>query len=316
MTRTDLSHAIKVLAYEVGFDKVGFAEARPTGEASHLQSWLAQGFHGTMEWMARNTDLRLDPTRLFPGAKSVVALAMNYQTSYQHSPDSDHGCISRYAWGDDYHDVLKQRMQQMLTHIRKLDPEIEGRCCVDTAPLQDKFWAVQAGLGWLGKHSNVISRDLGSWIFLGEIILNVELDYDTPQPDYCGSCRRCIDICPTAAIVQPYVVDATKCISYWTIEHRGEIDPAIGELTGNRIFGCDDCQDVCPWNIKFSRPTQKPEFQPRAGLVRPNLSELDDLTEEAFRRNFRKSPIKRSKYAGFRRNVTVALKNHAKSIKK
>lgn len=312
MTSAELTRRIKTEALELGFDKVGVAAARPTGQDERLHLWLEHGYHGTMQWMNRNIDKRLDPTKLVSGAKSIVAVAMNYYTPHEHANTPDTGKISRYAWGDDYHDVLKARLRQLLETIQSWQAGVEGRCFVDTAPIMDKYWAVQAGLGWLGKHTNVITRDMGSWVFLGEIVLNVELEYDTPMTDFCGTCKRCIDACPTDAIVEPYVLEATRCISYWTIEHRGDIDPVITAQMDNWIFGCDICQDVCPWNIKFAVETQLEAFQPRPGLVRPTLADLADLTEDAFRTIFRKSMVKRPKFAGFKRNIQAVWNNSAK----
>ncbi len=307
-----LTTKIKELALASGFDLVGVAAAEPTHQDAYLQRWLDNGYHGSMAWMGNHFDKRVDPTKLVSGAKSVVAVAMNYYTPHQHSPDPDSGRISRYAWGDDYHDILKKQLKQMLSAIKSWDEAIDGRAFVDTAPILDKFWAVRAGLGWVGKHSNVITRTHGSWVFLGELVLNIELDYDLPMTDFCGSCRRCIDACPTNAIVEPYVVDATRCISYWTIEHKGDIDPDIAARLGDRIFGCDDCQDVCPWNIRFAKVTDNPGFEPRPGAVRPGLAELADLTKSIFRERFRKSPIKRTKRDGLLRNVAVAHSNARK----
>ncbi len=309
MSRKELTQKIKELALEIGFDKVGIAPAKPTGEDEHLHLWLQKGYHGAMEWMTRNIEKRLDPTVLLPGAKSVIALAMNYFSGHTNSTDPGIGRISRYAWGDDYHDLLKKRMNAMLAEIKSWNSNVSGRCFVDTAPIMDKYWAVQAGIGWLGKHGVVITRDLGSWVFLGEIVLNIALEYDTALENKCGSCRRCLDVCPTGAIIEPYQVDATRCISYWTIEHQSRINPEIGAQMGNHIFGCDDCQDVCPWNIKFAKITGKSEFQPRKGNLRPTLNSLAKLTEDQFRVRYRKSPVKRSKFSGFQRNIALAKKN-------
>lgn len=309
MNPSEFAQKVKNLILGAGFDKVGIAPAGATGEDEHLGTWLENGCHASMNWMARNVEKRLDPTLLVPGAKSILAVAMNYFTPDRPDDHEPVGRISRYAWGDDYHRVLKSRLKEVLQTIRSWDNRIEGRCFVDTAPIMDKFWAVKAGLGWIGKHSNVITREFGSWVFLGEIVLNVELPPDLPQRELCGTCRRCIDACPTGAIIAPYVVDARKCIAYWTIEHRGEIDRDIAVKMGNRIFGCDACQDVCPWNQKFSRISDKTEFSLRPGFDRRPLRDLSDLTEYQYYQLVKNSPLKRPGRAGFMRNVMIARRN-------
>src|SRR5712692_1902173 len=219
-----LTQEIKSKALELGFCNVGIARAeRLEKEGGLLIEWLARGYHGTMEWMVRNLDKRVDPQHVLPGAKSVIAVAMNYYTDVQHSDDEKSGKVSRYAWGDDYHDVLKERLEKLLDFIKSKDGDVEGKVYVDTGPVLDKVWAQRAGIGWEGKHTNLITREYGSWVFLGEIIINRELDYDPPATDHCGSCTLCIEACPTDAIVEPYVLDSNLCISYLTIEHRGEI---------------------------------------------------------------------------------------------
>lgn len=305
-----LTNQIKSKALELGFCKVGITRAeRLTEEAIHLDEWLNRGFHGTMGWMAKNVEKRVDPRVVLPGAKSVISVAMNYYTPFQHSSDKKTGKISRYAWGDDYHEILQTRLEQLLQFIKSIAPEADGRYYVDTGPVMDKVWAQHAGIGWEGKHTNVITQEFGSWVFLGEIILSLELEFDFPATDHCGDCTLCIEACPTDAIVEEYVVDSTKCISYVTIEHRGEVAGELGEKFDNWIYGCDICQDVCPWNHKFSQPTDMNEFEPREFNKAPLLSEIVEMTQEEFSKKFKASPIKRTKVSGLRRNAEVILKN-------
>lgn len=308
MNKKNLTTWIKSKALEIGFDNTGIAKAEPVRAASSLEQWFKSGYQGSMHWMENHFDKRSDPRELFPGAKSVISVALNYNTPHTISDNPEIGKISRYAWGDDYHDVIKKKLYQLLSEIQSVCPEAKGKCCVDTSPVMDKYWAVQAGIGWQGKHSNVITRDLGSWVFLGEIILNIDLEYDKPIEDFCGTCNRCVAACPTQAITQPYVVDSTKCISYLTIEYRGDSFPkqAEGEFK-NWIYGCDICQDVCPWNIKFAKTTAIAEFFPRVENVNRNLNDWATLDEDDFRKRFKKSPVKRTKYSGFMRNVKYIL---------
>ncbi|HWP81634.1 MAG TPA: tRNA epoxyqueuosine(34) reductase QueG [Bacteroidota bacterium] len=308
-----LTERIKSKARELGFAKVGIARVEVlTQEGARLQEWLHRGYHGTMDWMARNTEKRIDPANVLPGAKSIVCVAMNYYVEQQHSSDPSVGKISRYAWGDDYHIVMTERLNRLLEFIVEEVPGVRGRVYVDTGPVMDKAWAVRAGIGWLGKHTNVITRELGSWVFLGEILLDVELTYDEPIADYCGSCTACIEACPTGAIVDPYVLDSTKCISYLTIEHKGEIPNELKPRFQNWIYGCDICQDVCPWN-RFQQPTDEKAFAPRQENIAPSLKELEALSPEEFSRRFRKSPVKRTKLSGLVRNVKAALDSTVES---
>lgn len=306
------SKDIKDKALELGLTKIGIVAVKVLEEEKTLlQEWLALGYHGKMSYLARNADRSVDPKTLLPSAKSIIAVALNYYSPYKHSSDPSIGKISRYAWGDDYHDVLGKKLQMLLDWIKAQDPSTEGKCYVDAGPMMDKVWAVKAGIGWLGKHTNVITRDYGSWVFLGEILLNLELDYDTTiVPDFCGTCTRCIDACPTNAIVEPYLVDATRCISYGTIELKDpELPPLIANNLQNWIFGCDICQDVCPWN-RFSRETIEEKFHPREGNVEPNLAELLEITPIEFKENFKGSPITRPKHAGFLRNIKAVQKGN------
>ncbi len=297
---------IKSKALEVGFTKVGIARAEPLDEeAKHLQEWLSRGYHATMEWMTRNFEKRADPRNIVPKAKSVICVAMNYYTPAQHSNEPGVGKISRYAWGDDYHDIVTERLKKLWVWMQGEFPGVEGRYYVDTGPMMDKVWAQRAGIGWIAKHTNVITQDVGSWVFLGELITTLELEYDEPATDHCGTCLLCIEACPTGAIVEPYVVDSSKCLSYLTIEHRGEIDGEVADQFANWIYGCDICQDVCPWNHKFSAEASEDGFKPREWNVAPKLEEWKEMTQEEFSSKFKGSPIKRTKVAGLRRNVLL-----------
>ncbi len=302
---------IKRQAKRLGFDKVGIAPADAlTEEGAQLREWIARGFHGQMNYMAKDPRLRADPRLLMPSAKSVVSVALNYFRPEKHVDDPEVGKISRYAWGDDYHDVLRDKLKSLLEWIRENSPEVEGKICVDSSPLMDKVWAARAGLGWIGKHTNLITTEFGSWVFLGALLLSVELDYDTfVEPDHCGKCMACIDACPTQAIIAPYQIDATKCISYGTIELRDpELpDPIKSNLEG-WVFGCDICQDVCPWS-RFSKVTGEDRFEPREGAVEPILREMIEMSQEEFSARFRKSAIKRTKVAGLQRNARAVLAN-------
>jgi epoxyqueuosine reductase len=303
------SEDIKQKARELGFQKIGIVPAAAlTEEGQRLGEWLRRGFHGQMGYMARDAQQRSDPRLLMPSARSVVSVALNYYRPEKHVDDPEIGKISRYAWGDDYHDVLGEKLRSLLEWIREKQPGIEARICVDSSPMMDKAWAVQAGLGWIGKHTNLITKEFGSWVFLGELLLSVELDYDALiEADHCGKCTACIDACPTTAIIAPYQLDATRCISYGTIELRSETLPEpINSNLENWVFGCDICQDVCPWS-RFSKQTEEARFSPREGLVAPKLETLGEITQEEFRVRFRRSAIKRTKLAGLRRNARAAL---------
>ena len=296
---------IKEKAREIGFHKVGIVAAEAlTTERSNLENWLAKGFHGEMSWLEREPEKRTDPRILFPPAKSMVVVALNYYTPHKHEDDLNKGKISRYAWGDDYHDVLKGKLRELLDWIKTRDATAEGKICVDTAPIMDKAWAVRAGIGWLGKHSNVITEDYGSWIFIGEILLNLELEYEREMvPDRCGTCTMCLDACPTSAIVEPYVVDSRKCLSYATIELRDETLPSeIEKNLEGWLYGCDICQDVCPWN-RFEKPTTEARFEPRLGETSLDLKAVAELSPEEYVDRFRRSAIKRTKLSGLRRNA-------------
>jgi len=300
-----LAHHIKERALFEGFNKVGIVGASSLeDEGRRLQEWLSRGYHGEMRWMARDVEKRVDPLEIFPQAKSVVVVALNYFTPHQHQQSPATGKVSRYAWGDDYHDVVKEKLASLLSWIREHEPRAEGKICVDIQPTMDKAWAVRAGLGWLGKHSNVITPEYGSWVFIGELLLNLELDHDTQRvEDHCGTCTLCIDACPTAAITETYVVDSNKCISYATIELRApELPVEVEENLSGWFYGCDICQDVCPWN-RFETSTAEIRFAPREGNIDAELADILELTPETYAARFRGSAMKRAKLAGLQRNA-------------
>ncbi len=303
------THDIKEQALREGFNKVGIVRAeRLDEEAPRLKEWLARGHHGEMAWMARDVEKRLNPLEIFPQARSIVVVALNYYTPAQHEHNSTTGKVSRYAWGDDYHDVLKTKLESLLSWIRERVPEAAGKICVDIQPVMDKAWAVRAGIGWLGKHSNVITQEFGSWVFIGELLLNLDLDADADRAeDHCGTCTLCIDACPTQAITEPYVVDSNRCISYATIELRTpELPDSIEQNLSGWFYGCDICQDVCPWN-RFETATEEPRFAPREGNVNADLAEVLELTPETYAARFRGSAMKRAKLHALQRNARGLL---------
>jgi len=305
----ELTAALKRRARELGFQKVGVVPAGPLAEErARLEEWLARGHHASMGWMERDVARRTDPRELLPGARTVVAVALNYYTPHEHSEDPAAGKISRYAWGDDYHDVLGEKLKALLASFQEMAPGAAGKVCVDAQPAMDKAWAVRAGLGWIGKHTNLITRDHGSWVFLGELFLDVELEYDTArEEDHCGTCTLCIEACPTSAITEPYVVDSNLCISHATIELRdAELPAAVAANLEGWLYGCDICQDVCPWN-RFEQPAAEPRFEPRPGAVSPPLEEIAGLSHEAYVERFRRSPVKRAKLSGLQRNARALL---------
>lgn len=261
-----------------------------------------------MSWMARDIEKRVSPRELFPEARSVLVVALNYYTPQQHEQNSTTGKVSRYAWGDDYHDVVSEKLRALLSWIKEQDPHAAGKICVDIQPVMDKAWAVRAGLGWLGKHTNVITQEYGSWIFIGELLLNLDLDYDDEQiEDHCGTCTLCLEACPTGAITEPYVVDSNRCISYATIELRApELPPLIQENLSGWMYGCDICQDVCPWN-RFETVTDEARFAPREGNVNAELRKIVELTHDAYVERFRGSAMKRAKLSGLQRNARALV---------
>ncbi len=306
------SAEIKAIAAGLGFTSVGILQAGRLDDAEmRLKEWLSRGYHGNMAWMEREPEKRADPQILMPGCRSVVVCTINYYTPHEHENSSSSGKVSRYAWGDDYHDVLRQKLTALVDAIHSLQPEVTSKICVDTAPFMDKAWAARAGLGWIGKHTNLITREVGSWVFIGSVLLDIDLDYDIPQiDDHCGTCTACIDACPTKAIVEPYVVDSNRCISYATIELREEQLP--NEIAANLngwIYGCDICQDVCPWN-RFEVSSGEAAFEPRRSETSLDLDSLSRMDHHEYATRFRRSAIKRTKLTGLKRNA-AALKNPA-----
>lgn len=300
---------IKQEALRLGFMSCGIAKAEfLEEEAPRLEKWLKNNHHGEMSYMENYFDKRLDPRLLVDGAKSIVSLTLNYY-SEEKQLDKNAPKISKYAYGMDYHSVIKSKLQELMHFIRENIGEVDGRCFVDSAPVMDKAWAQKAGLGWQGKNSNLISKQVGSFFFLAELIIDLDLAYDTPFPtDHCGSCTRCIDACPTDAIVAPYKVDGSKCISYLTIELKNEIPTEFKGKMDNWMFGCDICQDVCPWN-RFATVHNEENFKPKEELLGLSKSELVDLTEEVFKKVFKNSPVKRTKFAGLKRNIDFLMQS-------
>jgi epoxyqueuosine reductase len=294
-------------AKQIGFDLIGFAKAEVLKkESGHLQQWLDKNYQGGMDYMEKNSAKRKDVNQILFNAKSVISLGLNYYTPDQYSNDKIKGKVSRYAWGKDYHLIIWSMLDELEAELKRIDPEFESVSYVDTGPVMDKAWAVRAGIGWLGKHTNVINREIGSWFFIANIITNYEFDYSEPIPDFCGTCTACMDACPTKAIVQEYVVDANKCISNLTIENKGEISEEFNDKFDNWLFGCDICQDVCPWNQKSPVETLIKDFHPRYKEL--DLDEVLEMNEEEFREKFQQSPIKRAKLRGLKRNASL-LKN-------
>ena len=280
-----------------GISKAGFLEE----EAPRLEAWLNQNRHGEMRYMENHFDKRLDPTKLVEGSKSVISLLLNYFPKQQQREDSYK--ISKYAYGTDYHSVIKDKLKELLFTIQDQIGEVHGRAFVDSAPVLDKAWAAKSGLGWIGKHSNLLSKQAGSFYFIAELILDLDLDYDTPVTDHCGSCTACIDACPTQAIVEPYKVDGSKCISYFTIELKNEIPSSVSGQFDDWMFGCDVCQDVCPWN-RFSEAHKEPLFDPNPQVLSNSKKDWEEVTKEVFSEIFKKSALKRTKFEGLRRNIT------------
>jgi epoxyqueuosine reductase len=295
---------VKRIARECGFELCGVARAEPAEDFALFERWLAHGMAGEMRYLQdRRAGLRRDPRRLLPSAKSVICVGKLYNTA----PPRLDPPVSRYAWGEDYHDVLRRGLEQIAARLNEIEP-FEWKICVDTAPLLERTYARLAGLGWIGKNTCLINEPLGSWFFLGEILASLELEPDSPPPDRCGTCTRCIDACPTQALVPDgsgFALDSRRCISYLTIELRGPIPQELAAGMGERIFGCDICQEVCPWNSRAPL-TDEPAFEPRA---LPSLEEWARMTEEEFRKFVRGTPLARPKHAGFMRNVELALTN-------
>ncbi len=297
------SQFIKAKASQLGFDFCGISKAEfLEDEAPRLERWLNRNMQGQMQYMANHFDKRLDPRLLIDGAKSVVSLLYNYYPEKELTGENEYR-ISKYAYGTDYHFVIKDKLKTLLDAVQEEIGEVNGRAFVDSAPVMDKVWAKKGGLGWVGKHTNLLNREMGSFFFIAELILDLELTYDGPVKDYCGTCTRCMDACPTDAITEPYVVDGSKCISYFTIELKEAIPAEVKGQFENWIFGCDICQDVCPWN-RFAEPHREPAFNPSAQLAAMKKTDWEEITEEVFKVIFQKSALKRTKLEGLKRNVS------------
>ncbi|MFC2103363.1 tRNA epoxyqueuosine(34) reductase QueG [Bacteroidota bacterium] len=295
---------VEAVARKIGFDLVGFATSDYlTEESENLEKWLANNYQAGMKYMERNREKRNDVSQVLPYAKSVISLGFNYNTNHKHTGEKGKGKVSRYAWGKDYHLIIWEMLEKLESELKAINPEFECKSYVDTGPVMDKAWAVRAGMGWIGKHSNVINRNYGSWFFIANVITNREFKYSEHIPDFCGSCTACIDACPTDAIVEDYIVDSNKCISYLTIENKGEIPPELKGKLDNWLFGCDICQDVCPWNISFSQLTSVEDFNPKNNNIEISLKEISDMEDWEFRKRFTDSPVSRTKLKGMKRNA-------------
>jgi epoxyqueuosine reductase len=307
VSRTLSNDIVIQKAKAVGFDLIGFAKAEKLEKDSeYLQKWLDTNYQAGMDYMSKNFDKRKDVRQILPEAKSVISLGLNYYTPHSYSNEETKGKVSRYACGKDYHLIIWAMLDELEEELKKVDPQFECISYVDTGPVMDKAWAVRSGVGWLGKHTNVINREIGSWFFIANIITNYEFDYSEQIPDFCGTCTACIDACPTNAIIQEYVVDANKCISYLTIENKNEISEQFKGKFDNWLFGCDICQDVCPWNQKFPVETKIKDFHPQNKELKFN--DILEMNEDEFKAKFQTSPIKRAKLSGLKRNAAFLKK--------
>ncbi|RBP34373.1 epoxyqueuosine reductase [Oceanihabitans sediminis] len=297
---------IKAEAKRLGFLSCGISKAAfLEAEAPRLEAWLNKSMNGEMHYMENHFDKRLDPTKLVEGSKSVISLLLNY---YPEEKQQDNTYkLSKYAYGTDYHFIIKDKLKTLLHHIQEEIGEVDGRAFVDSAPVLDKAWAAKSGLGWIGKHSNLLTQQVGSFYFIAELIIDLELEYDSRVTDHCGTCTACIDACPTQAIVEPYVVDGSKCISYLTIELKDNLPTQFQGKMDDWMFGCDVCQDVCPWN-RFSKAHAEPLFNPHPELLDMTKKDWEEITEETFRKVFKKSAVKRTKYSGLVRNIQFLKK--------
>jgi epoxyqueuosine reductase len=318
-TLGELAALVKQAAHDAGFELAGVAPVAEFPELDHFPEWIAAGYAGEMQYLEKRDEAgnlkRASLRTTVPWARSVIVCAINYNTAHPYSieaQDPDHGWISRYAWSkEDYHEAVLRRLRTVEDHLRRMadeTPALQTLCYVDTGPVVERVYAKYAGVGWIGKNTCILNQQMGSWLFLGVIITSLELTPDLPAPDRCGTCTRCIDACPTDALIAPYLLDSNRCISYLTIEKRGDISEAMREGMGRQVFGCDICQDVCPWNRKAPASSAE-EFQPREGLVNPALEWLAEMTLEEFRERFRGSAVRRAKRSGLRRNAVIAMGN-------
>lgn len=296
------TNLIKTEAKRLGFLSCGISKAEfLEAEAPRLENWLNKNMNGEMSYMENHFDKRLDPTKLVEDSKSVISLLLNYYPE-ETQKDSEAPKLSKYAYGNDYHHVIKSKLKTLTHYIQEEIGEVSGRAFVDSAPVLDKAWAAKSGLGWIGKHSNLLTQQVGSFYFIAELIIDLDLEYDTIVSDHCGTCTACIDACPTQAIVEPYVVDGSKCISYFTIELKDQLPNEMKGKFDSWMFGCDVCQDVCPWN-KFSKPHNEPLFNPHPELLDMTKKDWDEITEDVFKKVFQKSAVKRTKFSGLKRNI-------------
>jgi len=304
MGKLQHTSVLKRIAAELGFSYCGISKAEfLADEAPRLEEWLKRNYQGKISYLENHFDKRLDPTLLVPGAKSVISLIYNYYPEKDLAKENPGTYkIAKYAYGEDYHQVIKDKLKLFLKRIREEVGHVEGRAFVDSAPIHERAWAKKSGLGWIGKNSLLLNRSMGSFFFLAELIIDLELDYDGPIKDYCGTCTACMDACPTNAIPEPYVVDGSKCISYFTIELKEEIPAEVKGKFENWIFGCDICQDVCPWN-SFSKPHKEARFIPSDGLENMSQQDWSEITEEVFKKLFDKSAVQRTRYGGLKRNI-------------
>ena len=304
--KSKYTQLIKSEAKRLGFLSCGISKAEfLEEEAPRLEKWLKENMHGEMQYMANHFDKRLDPTKLVEGSKSVISMLLNYYPEDKQREGTYK--VSKYAYGQDYHHIIKSKLKLLQEFITENIGEVNGRAFVDSAPVLDKAWAAKSGLGWIGKHSNLLTQKIGSFYFIAELIIDLELDYDHPVTDHCGSCTACIDACPTQAIVGPKVVDGSKCISYFTIELKDEIPLSYKGKFDDWMFGCDVCQDVCPWN-RFSKPHKEPLFDPHPDILEMTKKDWEEITEDVFRKVFKKSAVKRTKFSGLKRNIAFLKK--------
>ncbi len=308
MDSIELSSVIKNESKKLGFDLVGITSPHIIDDNS-LEHWLDNGYNASMHWIENRKTERKNIFKYFPEVKSIISLGYNYYTG-ENSLDSEEFKISNYAWGEDYHLIIKKKLNDIIEVIKKHNSSFKYRLCVDTSPIMEKYWGQLSGLGWIGKHTNLINEQKGSWFFLAEILLDIKLEYDYPfKNDLCGTCTRCIDECPTEAIIEEYLLDSNKCISYLTIEHRGSFPEEYEDKLNNWIYGCDICQQVCPWNIKFSEISNDKNFSIRSEIKDMKKKDWEKLNNDAFKKIFKKSAIKRTKYEGLKRNINANGKN-------
>ncbi|NLT51180.1 MAG: tRNA epoxyqueuosine(34) reductase QueG [Ignavibacteria bacterium] len=289
-------------ARKVGFDLIGFSEfCMLAGEIENLKKWLQKDYHAGMKYMENNLDKKADISLILPEVRSVISLGINYYKDDKFSGLKNKGKVSRYAWGKDYHFVIWEKIDELIQNLKKIDAEFKAVSYVDTGPVMDKMWAVKSGLGWQGKNTNIISKEIGSWFFIANILCNRTFDYSIPETDFCGKCTACMDACPTGAITEPYIIDSNRCISYLTIENKNDISEKFKNKFDNWIFGCDICQDVCPWNIKFAVETKSPDFS-KIQNKEIDLNQIMTMTNSEFKEKFFESPIMRAKLKGLKRN--------------